>query len=90
MLVTQSWATLCDPTDCSLLGSSSMEFSRQGYWTELPFPSPGVLPDPEIELRSLTSPSLQADSLPTELPGKPRDLIISKFVKTYLCLYLSM
>ena len=42
----------------------SMEFSRQEYWSGLPFPSPGDLPDPGIEPRS---PSLQADAL----PGKP-------------------
>ena len=46
----------------------SMEFSRQEYWNGLPFPSPGVLPDPGIELRS---PALQADSLLSEPPGKP-------------------
>ena len=46
----------------------SMGFSRQEYWSGLPFPSPGVLPDPGIEPRS---PALQADSLPTELWGKP-------------------
>jgi len=37
----------------------SMEFSRQKYWSGLPFPSPGDLPDPEIKPRS---PALQADS----------------------------
>ena len=41
----------------------SMGFSRQGYWSELPFPSAGDLPDPEIEARSL---ALQADALLTE------------------------
>ena len=46
----------------------SMEFSRQEYWSGLPFPSPGNLPDPGIEPRSLT---LRADSLPSEPPGKP-------------------
>ena len=44
------------------------DFSRQGYWSGLPFPSPGDLPNPGIEPRS---PALQADSLPTELQGKP-------------------
>ena len=43
-----------------------MEFSRQEYWNGLPFPSPGDLPNPGIELRS---PALQADSLPSEPPG---------------------
>ena len=46
----------------------SMGFSRQEYWSGLPFPSPGDLPDPGIKPRS---PALQADSLPTELWGKP-------------------
>ena len=45
----------------------SMEFSRQGYWNELPFPSPGDLPHPGIEPGS---PTLQADSLQSEPPGK--------------------
>ena len=45
-----------------------MEFSRQEYWSGLPFPSPGDLPDPGIEPGS---PALQADSLPSEPPGKP-------------------
>ena len=43
-----------------------MEFSRPEYWSELPFPSPGDLPNPGIEPGS---PELQADSLPTELSG---------------------
>ena len=42
-------------------------FSRQGYWSGLPCPPPGDLPDPGIELGS---PALHADSLPAELPGK--------------------
>jgi len=41
----------------------SMGFSRQGYWSGLPFPSPGDLPDPRIETRS---PALQTDALPSE------------------------
>ena len=45
-----------------------MGFSRQEYWSGLPFPSPGDLPDLGIEPRS---PALQADALPSELPGKP-------------------
>ena len=45
----------------------SKEFSRQEYWSGLPFLSPGDLPDPETELRS---PALQAYSVPTEPSGK--------------------
>ena len=45
-----------------------MGFSRQEYWSGLPFPSPGDLPNPGIELRS---PTLRADSSLSEPPGKP-------------------
>ena len=45
----------------------SMGFSRQEYWSGLPFPSSGDLPNPGIEPGS---PALQADFLPTELQGK--------------------
>ena len=45
-----------------------MEFSRQEYWSGLPFPSPEDLPDPGIKP---WSPALQADSLPFELQGNP-------------------
>ena len=61
----------------------SMGFSRQEYWSGLPFPSPWDLPDLGIKPRS---PALQADSLPSELPGKPQTyhnikyIIISLFI----------
>ena len=47
----------------------SMKFFRQEYWNELPFPTPGDLPDPETEPGS---PTLKADSLPSELPRKSK------------------
>ena len=47
-----------------------MEFSRPEYWSGWPFPSAGDLPNPGIEPRS---PALQADSLPTEPQGKPKN-----------------
>ena len=46
----------------------SMGFSRQEYWSGLPFPSPGAHPNPGTEPRS---PTLQVDALPSELPRKP-------------------
>ena len=46
----------------------SMGFSRYEYWSGLPFPSPGDLPDPGIEPGSLT---MEADSVPSEPPAKP-------------------
>ena len=61
----------CDPTTVSCKAPLSMEFSRQEYCSELPFPSPGDLPDLGIEPKS---PALQEDSLPTELQGKPNIL----------------
>ena len=62
--------TLCDPMDCSPWDSSVHGFSRQEYQSGFPCPSPVGLPDPGIEPRS---PTLQADSLPSELPGKPKN-----------------
>ena len=62
----KSCLTLCHPVGCSLPGSSIHGISRQEYWSGLPFPSPGDLPDPGIELRS---PALQEDALPSEPPG---------------------
>ena len=50
----------------------STEFSRQEYWSGLPFPPPRDLRDPEIEPGSPLSPALQADSFTTEPPGKPK------------------
>ena len=48
--VAQSCLTLCDPVDCiAHQASPSMGFSRQEYWSGLPFPSPGDLPDPGIK-----------------------------------------
>ena len=54
----------------------SLVFSRQEYWSRLPCPPPGNLPDPEIEPMFPGSPALQKDSLPTESPGKPAVLLI--------------
>ena len=52
----------------------SMGFSRQECWSGLPFPSPGDLPDPGIKPRS---PTLRANVLPSEPPGKPQVLILT-------------
>ena len=60
--VSQLCPTLCNP--CFI---QSMGFSRLEYWSEWPFPSPGDHPNPGIKHRS---PTLQADSLPAEPPGK--------------------
>ena len=65
-LVTKSCLTLVTPWTGAC--QAPLEFPRQEYWSSLPFPSLGDLPNPGIEPRS--SP-LQADSLSTEPPGKP-------------------
>ena len=66
---------------------SSMEFSRQEYWSGLPFPSPGDLPNPGIEFGS---PELQADTLPSEPPGKPiyRDLYTKGSIYRLVYVYI--
>ena len=79
-LVAQSCPTLCDPWTAAHQAPLSMRFSRQGYWSGLPFPSPGDLPNPGIEPGS---PALQADSLLTELQGKPC-FRISGFIRKLL------
>ena len=66
VLVTQSCPTLCNPMNCSLL-DSPVHGILQARILELPFPSPGSLPDPGIEP---VSPALQEDSLLSEPPEK--------------------
>ena len=63
-LVAKSCLTLVVPWTVACQAPLSMGFSRQEYWSGLPFPSPGDLPDPGIKPGS---PALQADDLPTEL-----------------------
>ena len=70
LLVIWSCLTLCDPWTTAHQAPLSMEFSKQEYWSGLPFLSPVDLPNPQIKLGS---PVLQTDSLPSEPPGKPKD-----------------
>ena len=79
--IIQSSMTLCHPMDYSPPGSSAMGFSRQEYWSGLPFPTPGDLPDPGIEP---SPPALQADSLLSEPPGIRFEL--RKKIWVYVCL----
>ena len=64
------------------VGSSVMGFPRQEYWSGVPFPSPGDLPDPGIEPASAVSPALQVDSLLAEPSEKP----LSVFNGTHKCI----
>ena len=76
--------THCESESCSVVSNfqlfatpwtiQSVEFSRPEYWCGQPFLSPGDLPKPGIEPGS---PALQADSLPTELSGKPRYTLLN-------------
>ena len=63
-LVETLWTTACQ-------ASSSIGFSRQEYWSGLPCPPPGHIPNPGIEAASPGTPAWQADSSPGEPPGKP-------------------
>ena len=80
-LVTQSCLTLCDPTDCSLSGSSDHGIFQARIWNVLPFPPTSEdLPDPGNGSASLVSLILQADSLRTEPLEKTKHYAY----KTYL------
>ena len=67
---------LATPWTAAYQAPLSMVFSRQQYWSGLPFPSPGDLRNPGIEPRS---PALQTDALPSEPPGKPKYSIKAKW-----------
>ena len=67
----QMWTTLCDPLDFSCPGPLSFGFPRQEYWSELPFPPPGDLPNSGIEPMSLASPVLAGSFFTTVTPEKP-------------------
>ena len=82
LFVAQLCLTLCSPMNHSPQAPLFMGFSRQECWSGLPFPSPGDLPNPEIEPGS---PTLQADSLLSELSGKLLLLLLSRFSHVRLC-----
>ena len=69
-LLAQLCLTLCNPMDCSPPGSSVHGDPSWPEWNGLPFPPSGDLSNPGIELRF---PALQADSLPSGSPGKPKN-----------------
>ena len=82
MMLATAVCMLCAEHSCSVVSESlwphgarqaplSVGFSRQGYWSGWPCPPAGDLPNPDTEPRS---PALQADSLPSEPPGKPSSM----------------
>ena len=56
----------------------SVEFSRQEYWSGLPFPAPGDLPAPGVEPMSLSSPALAGEFFTTAPPGKPERTLLGE------------
>ena len=74
-LVAKSCVTLLTPWTAAQQAPPSMGFPRQEYQNGLPFPSPGDLPNPRIELGF---PALQADSLPMSHQGSPSSLLLGK------------
>ena len=84
VLVSQSCLLFATPWTVACQAPLSMEFSRQEYWSEYPFPSPGDLPNPGIKPRS---PALQADSLPSEPQGAWAWLMIVLICNNSLWLY---
>ena len=73
----QSCLTLCDHVDCNTQPPLSRGFSRQGYWSGLPCPPPGDLPDPGIKPASLPSPALASSFFTTSATWEapfPREL----------------
>ena len=69
--VTQSCLTLGMPWTITCQAPQSMGFLRWEYWSGLPFPTPGHLPNPGIEPVSLVAPALQVDSLSPSHQGSP-------------------
>ena len=67
VLLFQPCLILCDPMDCSPPSSFIYGILQAKYWRGFPFPPPGDIPDP---VSKPGSPALQADTLPSESPGK--------------------
>ena len=72
---------LLPPMDCTHQAPLSMEFSGQEYWSGLPCPPPGDLPNPGIKPTSPASPALQADSLPAEPSRKPLGIFQARILE---------
>ena len=67
----QLYPTFCDPMNSCPPGSSVHGIFQVSYWSQLPFPIPGDLPNPGIKPESLASPTLAGRLLTTTSPGKP-------------------
>ena len=76
------WLTQLCPTLCNFLGDTVHGILPPEYWSGQPFPSPGDLPHPGIKPRS---PTLQADSLQAEPPGKPQNAKSLSICRSQVC-----
>ena len=85
-LVTSVMSTLCDPVDHACQAPLSMVFSRKEYYSELPCPPPGDLPNPGIEQVSPVSAALQADFLSLHHRGRQSLLRLGYKKNNYFCL----
>ena len=87
--VTQLCPTPCSPMTVTYQAPLSMEFSKQEYWSRLPFPTPGDLPNPEIKLVSLTFPALADGFFTTVPPGKPNRTLMGSLIVDFGCWRIS-
>ena len=85
--VAQSCLNLCYLMGSSPLSPFSREFSRQEYWSGLPFPTPGDLPHPGIESVSPTSLALVGRFFTTQPPGKT---LYMRYAHIYASIYLQI
>ena len=83
----QSCPTLCNLMTVAHQAPLSMDFSRQEYWSGLPFPTPGVFPDPEIEHTSLASPVLAGRFFTTEHLESLVTFILTDNPETLICAF---
>ena len=81
-VLAQSCPTLCELWTVVHQAPPSMEFSRQDYWSGLPFPSLGDCPNPGIKPGS---PASRADALPSDPPGKTNIIGDILLDKRYMC-----
>ena len=89
VLVAQSCPTLCDPMDCSLLGSSVHGFSRQEYWKGLLCPPPGDLSSPGVEPASPKSSALACWIFTTSVTWEAHSIHSVNICHVYTCIRIT-
>ena len=79
---------LCNPKDCGPPVSSAHGISQAQYWSGMPCPPPGDLPDPGMELASPAAPALQVDTLPLRHQGSSWASDVCTNAHIYVGLYM--